>query len=185
MPSRVLTCRAACSRVLVTDIALYDDRDYRRELSLAGQPEEPPMAPNDRASQPCSFGADRVVRRSPPPPSSLTMPRSKKPKELLLGKDGGTPPDPRSQPDLKAGETHIDIAEVIGSIPIAPTTPRPEQSDRALIAAHECARRACLVNRLVSTDAAATLLASGRPLVGRNHQGVPRARHHLSHVDLA
>jgi hypothetical protein len=38
-----------------------------------------------------------------------------------LGKDGGAPPKPRSQPDLKAGETHIDIAEVIGSIPIAPT----------------------------------------------------------------
>ena len=43
------------------------------------------------------------------------------PKELLLGKDGGTPPDPRSQPDLKARHSHIDIAEVIGSIPIAPT----------------------------------------------------------------
>jgi hypothetical protein len=46
---------------------------------------------------------------------------SKNPKELLLGKDGGTPSNSRSQPDLKAGETHIDIAEVIGSIPIAPT----------------------------------------------------------------
>src|ERR1019366_6903757 len=41
------------------------------------------------------------------------------PKELLLGKDGGTRPRPRSQPDLKAREPHIDLAEVIGSIPIA------------------------------------------------------------------
>ncbi len=48
------------------------------------------------------------------------------PKELLLGKDGGPPPDPRSQPDLKAGHSHIDIAEVIGSIPIAPTIGLPE-----------------------------------------------------------
>jgi len=47
---------------------------------------------------------------------------SREPKELLLGKDGGTRPEPRSQPDLKAREPHIDIAEVIGSNPIAPTT---------------------------------------------------------------
>ena len=59
-----------------------------------------------------------------PPDSTRHQPpagTSKEPKELLLGKDGGVSPDPRSQPDLKAGETHIDIAEVIGSIPIAPT----------------------------------------------------------------
>jgi hypothetical protein len=43
------------------------------------------------------------------------------PKELLLGKDGGACSDSRSQPDLKARDSHIDIAEVIGSIPIAPT----------------------------------------------------------------
>jgi hypothetical protein len=43
------------------------------------------------------------------------------PKELLLGKDGGAPPCPRSQPDPNGSEPHIDIAEVIGSIPIAPT----------------------------------------------------------------
>jgi hypothetical protein len=46
---------------------------------------------------------------------------STKPKELLLGKDGGTRLDSRSQPDLRAREPHIDIADVIGSIPIAPT----------------------------------------------------------------
>jgi hypothetical protein len=57
--------------------------------------------------------------------SSAPTTASKEPKELLLGKDGGTPPDPRSQLDLKAREPHIDIAEVIGSIPIAPTTRLP------------------------------------------------------------
>jgi hypothetical protein len=60
------------------------------------------------------------------PPDSplyqLAAGASKEPKELLLGKDGGTQLGPRSQRDLKAGEPHIDIAEVIGSIPIAPTT---------------------------------------------------------------
>ena len=58
--------------------------------------------------------------RHQPPPGTST-----EPKELLLGKDGGTSPDSRSQPDLKASEAHIDIAEVIGSIPIAPTTIAP------------------------------------------------------------
>ena len=60
-----------------------------------------------------------------PPDSPRHQPpagTSTEPKELLLGKDGGATSDPRSQPDLKAREPHIDIAEVIGSIPIAPTT---------------------------------------------------------------
>ena len=30
-----------------------------------------------------------------------------------------------------------------------------------------------------------TVLSSARPLIGRNHLGAPRARHHMSHVDLA
>jgi hypothetical protein len=46
---------------------------------------------------------------------------STEPKELLLGEDGGTRVDTRSPPDRKAREPHIDIAEVIGSIPFAPT----------------------------------------------------------------
>src|ERR1035437_3566199 len=55
-----------------------------------------------------------------PPDSTRHQPpagTSSEPKELLLGKDGGACSDSRSQPDLKAREPHIDIAEVIGSIP--------------------------------------------------------------------
>ena len=68
-------------------------------------------APRGSPLDPRSFSAS----------SSAPTTASKEPKELLLGKDGGAPPNPRSQPDLKASEPHIDIAEVIGSIPIAPT----------------------------------------------------------------
>jgi hypothetical protein len=60
-----------------------------------------------------------------PPDSPRHQPQagtSTEPKELLLGKDGGTRHRPRSQPDLSAREPHIDIAAVIGSIPIAVTT---------------------------------------------------------------
>jgi len=40
---------------------------------------------------------------------------------MLLAKDRGTQPHPRSQFDVKAREPQIDIAEFTGSIPMAVT----------------------------------------------------------------
>jgi hypothetical protein len=76
-----------------------------------------------RMAMGCAIDCDASGRVTPPDSTQNQPPTgtSKEPKELLLGKDGGAPPHPRSQPDLKAREPHIDIAEVIGSIPIAPT----------------------------------------------------------------